>query len=117
MYGHLTSKLYKKVQTNLHLIDVQEIHQLEAFSSSPDTTTDVNVIPASMYEQCYCKYSLIQLGSVQARHKVYMSTGMNKIGLCMLYHHVHNTPAHAVYFSVTYMEISVLLSCTDTFTL
>ena len=77
----------------------------------------VNVVSASAYKMLFHDYSLTQLGSVQVNLKVYISTSMSVIGLCMLCHLAHDSTTQVLSFNVTDIEGSVLLNCTDTSTL
>ena len=70
-----------------------------------DAAIDVNVMPAHIY------IKLDTAGDIQGNFKVYNSTSINVIGLCVLSHYAHNKTTEALSFNVTNKKGSVLLSC------
>ena len=81
-----------------------------------DTSSDVNVMPGSVYKKLSHNYSLLKLWPIQANVRVYNSTVMNVIGSCVLYHYAHKS-TQALTFIIIDIEACVLLSCVDTLAL
>ena len=85
---------------------------LAYFRCRLDTTAKDNMMSVSVYKKLYDDYSLTQFEAVEANVKVYISTDINVIVLCVFYHHAGNRTAQALSVYVTDIEGSVFLSCT-----
>ena len=68
-------------------------------------------MPVSVYKKLFCNY-VTKFGPIQANLKVYNSTGVNALAMCVLYCHAHKS-TQALIFNITDIEGSILFSCAD----